>query len=70
MEEWLSDIEEEDPGAEGVGVEISGNAWEELAQTLHDRDDDFEYGSNADASRRTGFDQSVGNSTHVSYNMA
>ena len=67
MEEWLSDIEEEEV-VQG-GVVLSGEARAELAQTLHDRDD-FEFGSNAGASRRTDFDQSVGNSTNASFNTA
>ena len=53
------------------GVDISSDAREELVarhmETLHDRDD-FEFTSQAGASRRTGFDQSVGNSTNKSWN--
>jgi len=68
MEEWLSDVEEEEVVTNGV--ELSGDARKELSQTLHDRDEDFEFESNAGASRRTDFDQSVGNSTNASFNTA
>ena len=63
IDDALSDLEEDEVGQESIAFE--GGAKEELLATMRVKDD-LEFGKGDAASRASGFEGSVGNSTHAS----